>query len=299
MKAFSFFSDKAEPRIGLDTEQGQFDFTYVWQLFKDIKNYPRAPELNFLQIMVEMDYFSKQTFTEVLEAVQVFKKPQELRITGNLNFDVPIARPQKILCLGRNYRAHAEEWKSTVPDQPMFFSKLPSALLAHEKQIQIPAETGRVDHEIELAVVIGKQAHSVSESKAMEHVAGYTIANDVTARAMQGEDIKKGRPWTLSKGFDTFCPMGPYLVPADAIDNPHNLQMELTVNGVTKQKANTQDMVFKIPQLISHISKYITLQPGDIICTGTPEGTLPIQAGDVVEARIEGLGVLRNSVVEV
>ncbi len=299
MKAFSFVTDKGEPHIGLDTEQGQLDFTYVWQLFKDIKNYPRAPELNFLQIMIEMDYFSKQTFIEVLEAVQVFKKPQELRIKGNFTFDVPIARPQKILCLGRNYRAHAEEWKSTVPDQPMFFSKLPSSLLAHEKQIRIPAGIGRVDHEIELAVVIGKMASRVQEANAMEYVVGYTIANDVTARAMQGEDIKKGRPWTLSKGMDTFCPMGPYMVPADAIDDPHNLQMELTVNGVIKQKATTRDMVFKIPQLVSHISKYITLQPGDIICTGTPEGTLPIQAGDVIEANIDELGALRNSVVEV
>jgi 5-oxopent-3-ene-1,2,5-tricarboxylate decarboxylase/2-hydroxyhepta-2,4-diene-1,7-dioate isomerase len=298
MKAFSYMTFKGEPGVGIDTDKGRFNFTYVWEIFKDIKNYPRASALNFLQIMVEMDYFSKETFDEVLETVQNFKSPQELRIKDDFFFDVPIARPQKILCLGRNYHAHAKEWKSTVPDQPMFFGKLPSALLAHEKQIRIPAGIGRVDHEIELAVVIGKKASAVSESKAMEHVAGYTIVNDVTARDMQGEDIKKGRPWTLAKGLDTFCPMGPYLVPADAITDPHNLEMELTVNGVTKQKANTRDMVFKIPELIAYISKYITLLPGDIICTGTPEGTLPIRAGDVLEANIAELGVLKNSVVE-
>jgi 2-keto-4-pentenoate hydratase/2-oxohepta-3-ene-1,7-dioic acid hydratase in catechol pathway len=115
---------------------------------------------------------------------------------------------------------------------------------------------------------------------------------------MQGRDIKNGRPWTLSKGLDTFCPMGPFLVPADVLPDPHHLDMELKVNGVTKQKANTGEMVFKVNQIIAYISQYISLLPGDVICTGTPEGTLPIVPGDVIEASIEGLGTLTNSVVE-
>lgn len=252
----------------------------------------------FLQLVVEMEYFSRQTIMEVFNAVQGTRPREDYLLSPLCRMDVPVCRPQKILCLGRNYLAHAKEWKSTVPDEPMFFSKLASALLPHEGQIRIPRNLGRVDHEIELAVVIGERACQVKEESALDCVAGYTIANDVTARDMQRRDMKNGRPWTLAKGLDTFCPMGPFLVPADAVEDPHNLTMELKVNGVTKQKANTGEMVFKIGKIIAFISQYISLQPGDIICTGTPEGTLPIVPGDVVEASIEGLGTLTNSVVE-
>ncbi len=297
MKAFSYFTKDNEPRIGIETPEGLFNFTYIWQFFKDIKNFPQAPDLNFLQIMVEMGYFSNQTFMEVTELVREYRSLDDLRIREDVRYTVPISRPQKILCIGRNYRAHAAEWNSDVPEKPLFFSKLPSTLLPHQGLIRIPAGIGRVDHEIELAVVIGKQGAKISEEDAMEYVAGYSIAIDVTARDMQREDIKKGHPWTLAKGMDTFCPMGPYLIPADALAEPHNLDLELKVNGVTKQKANTRDMIFKIPTLISYISRFITFQPGDIILTGTPEGTLPIEPGDVLEATIKDLGTLNNSVI--
>jgi len=297
MKAFSYFTKNNEPRVGIETPEGIFNFTYIWQFFKDIKNFQQAPDINFLQIMVEMGYFSNETFNEVIDTVKEFRSLDDLRISKDINYSVPISRPQKIIAIGRNYRAHAEEWKSKVPDKPLFFSKLPSALLPHNGMIRIPAGIGRVDHEIELAVVLGKQASRVSEEKAMDYVAGYTIGVDVTARDMQQQDIKKGHPWTLAKGLDTFCPIGPYLIASDAVSDPHQLDMELKVNNVTKQKANTRDMIFKIPTLISYISRYITLQPGDIILTGTPEGTLPIEPGDVMEASIQGLGTLRNSVI--
>ena len=299
MHAFSYFTQKGEPRLGVEIDGKKYNFTVIWQLFKDFKHVPHVPDLPFLQLAVEMEYFSRHSFMEVLDTVNSFHPLDDLVIDEKIRLDVPISRPQKIICLGRNYTAHAEEWNSAVPDRPMFFSKLPSSLLPHEGKIEIPANIGRVDHEIELAVVIGEKARRVSEDSAMDHVAGYTIANDVTARDMQKQDIEKGRPWSLSKGLDTFCPMGPYLVPADAVSNPHGLDMELTVNGVIKQKANTSDMVFKIPELIAYISRYVTLQPGDIICTGTPEGTLPIQPGDVIEAKIEGLGILKNTVAAV
>ncbi|MBN2413653.1 fumarylacetoacetate hydrolase family protein [candidate division KSB1 bacterium] len=245
-----------------------------------------------------MGNFSRKVIEDVLTEIKQFRSLDDLIIKETIRYDVPISRPSKIICLGRNYTAHAEEWKSKVPEQPMFFSKLPSSLLPHEGYIRIPKNIGRVDHEIELAVVIGQKARKVLEKDAMDYIAGYTIANDVTARAQQGVAIKKGHPWTLSKGMDTFCPMGPYLIPVDTVENPHNLPLELTVNGGVKQKANTKDMVFKIPELIAYISNHITLEVGDIICTGTPEGTLPIEPGDVIEAKIADFGVLRNNVIE-
>ena len=296
MKAFSFLTDKGESKIGIELDSGHYDFTLLWQLFKDIKSFPTAPNLDFLQIMVEFEYFSSENINEVIETVMDFRPLDDLKITEAYKFDVPITRPQKIICIGRNYRAHAKEWKEKVPEKPLFFSKLSSSLTPHESNIRIPAGVGRVDNELELAVVIGKKAFRVSEAAAMDFVAGYTIANDVTAREMQREDIKNGRPWTMAKGLNTFCPMGPYLVPADAIADPHNLDLELKVNGETRQKANTSEMIFKVPQLISYISQYITFYPGDIICTGTPEGTLPLQPGDKIEASIENLGILKNSV---
>jgi 5-oxopent-3-ene-1,2,5-tricarboxylate decarboxylase / 2-hydroxyhepta-2,4-diene-1,7-dioate isomerase len=298
MKAFAYITSSGEPRIGVETAEGRFNFTQIWRYFKEFKNFRQAPELPFLQLMVELDYFSKDTFAEVMETVKSFRSLHDVRLDNDYTIQVPIARPSKIICLGRNYVAHAKEWRSEVPEKPMFFAKVPSSLLPHKGIVEYPKGIGRVDHELELAVVLGKKASRVPEAKAMEYVAGYTIANDVTARDMQGKDIKGGKPWTLSKGMDTFCPMGPYLVPADAIPEPHDLEMELKVNGVTKQKANTRDMVFKIPLLIAYISQYITLEAGDIICTGTPEGTLPIVDGDIIEATIQELGTLVNPVRE-
>jgi len=298
MKAFACTIAENKPCVGLCLDGQFYNFTRIWKIFKTVKDVPLAPDFMFLQMVVEMEYFSMQTIMEVFRLVRDATPVSELLLHPPFRMDVPISRPQKILCLGRNYAEHAREWKSTVPDKPMFFSKLPSALLPHEGQIKIPRGIGRVDHEIELAVVMGETASHVEEPNALNCVAGYTIVNDVTARDMQREDIKSGRPWTLAKGFDTFSPMGPFLVPADAVPDPHNLEMELKVNGVVKQKANTGAMVFKIQRIIASLSHDITLHPGDIICTGTPEGTLPIVPGDVIEASIEGLGTLRNTVVE-
>lgn len=298
MKAFSYTTQKGEPRIGLELKGRRYNFTYMWQIFKELSNLRQAPDLWFIQIMIEMGQFSKSVFQEVVDTIKEYRPLDDLLITEDIHFDVPISRPQKILCLGRNYAAHAAEWKNKVPEKPMFFAKLPSSLLPHEGLIRIPSGIGRVDHEIELAVIIGKAGSRISAASAMQHVAGYAIANDITARDLQREDMKNGRPWTLAKGMDTFCPMGPFLVPADALPNPHNLNIELKVNGVTKQKSNTSEMVFKISEIISYITQYIFLQAGDIICTGTPEGTLPIVPGDSIEAHITELGVLKNQVIE-
>lgn len=296
MRTFAYLTAKGEPRIGVVYENKRYDFTHIWQIFKEIRSSPRTPDYHFLQIMIEMGNFSSKVLLEVIEEVKQFRGLDDLGIRGEVKYDVPIQRPSKILCLGKNYKKHAEEFSQDVPDEPMFFAKLPSALVPNEEYIRLPHGIGRVDHEIELAVVIGQPTYQVGKNEAMDAVAGYTIANDISARVLQKAAKDKGHPWTLSKGVDTFLPIGPYLVPADAIDDPHNLTMELTVNDDTKQKSSTAHMVFKIPDIISYISRYITLQAGDIICTGTPEGVGPIKPGDLVQAKIEELGVLRNPV---
>lgn len=298
MRVFSYLTNKGEPRIGIESDEGSLNFTQLWSYFKEIKNFPHAPGLFFLQVMVELDYFAKDTFVEVLSTVKEFRGLEGLRIKENIRYEVPISRPSKILCLGRNYRAHAQEFNNAVPELPMFFAKVPSSLVAHEGMIRIPKEIGRVDHELELAVVIGKKGSHIGKDKAMEYVAGYTIANDVTAREMQKAEAAKGKPWTLAKGMDTFCPLGPFLVPVDAIADPHRLTMELTVNGESRQKGNTADMIYKIPEIIAYISRFMTLEAGDVILTGTPEGVSPIKPGDNIECSIDQLGTLTNSVVD-
>jgi 2-keto-4-pentenoate hydratase/2-oxohepta-3-ene-1,7-dioic acid hydratase in catechol pathway len=155
----------------------------------------------------------------------------------------------------------------------------------------------RLDPEIELGVIIGRKAKFVSEAKALDHVAGYTIVNDVTARDMQRGDIHNGKPWFRSKSFDTFCPMGPYLLLTDEIADPQNLELKLRVNGDTRQHSNTARCIFTIPQIIAFIAKHMTLEPGDLIATGTPEGIAPLNRGDLVECTIAGLGTLANRVV--
>ena len=216
----------------------------------------------------------------------------------DIHFDLPIARPSKIVCLGRNYEAHAKELHHAVPDEPLFFSKAPSSLIPHEGTVIIPKWLeGRVDHEAELAVIIGMTAKDITPDQAAEHIAGYSILNDITARDMQKNDMEKRQPWFRSKSLDTFCPMGPFFMPASEIEDPHDLEIRLLVNGEERQKSSTASMIFTISDIVSSLSRYMTLLPGDIIATGTPEGVSPIHNGDIVEVSITGFGTLRNRVV--
>ncbi len=204
--------------------------------------------------------------------------------------------PSKIVCLGRNYAKHAQEMKSEVPKEPIIFLKPPSSLIGPDEKIILPKRSNNVHHEVELAVIISKRAKNVEPDKAMDFVLGYTILLDITARDLQDEAKKKGLPWSVSKGFDTFAPIGPRVVGAEEID-PHNLEIGLKVNGEVRQRGNTSQMLFKIPEIISYISSIMTLESGDIIATGTPEGVGRIEHGDVIEAWIEGIGVLRERVM--
>lgn len=200
----------------------------------------------------------------------------------------PPVTPTKIMCIGRNYVARAQENNAPVPENPMLFFKPPSALTAFDTPIVLPTDIGRVDLEAELAVVIGRQAHKVSRDEALDYVFGYTCANDVSARVLQKVDGQWGR----AKGFDTFCPLGPWI--STDIENPSNLAIKARLNDDTVIDGNTSNMVFDVPYLIEFISHVMTLEVGDVILTGTPEGVSQINDGDTVEIEIEGIGTLRN-----
>lgn len=203
--------------------------------------------------------------------------------------------PTKIVAVAKNYHAHAEEMRSTVPEEPKIFLKPTTSIILDGGEIILPKTSERVDHELELAVVIGKRCKDVTPEEALSYVMGYSIILDITARDIQRQASKAGMPWSEAKGYDTFAPFGPVIVPANAIV-PANTEMELHINGELRQKGNTKNMVFSVAKLISHISKIMTLLPHDIIATGTPEGVGPINAGDKLEAMIEGIGRLTVSV---
>lgn len=197
--------------------------------------------------------------------------------------------PGKIVCVGRNYAAHAAEHDAPVPELPLMFLKPPSAVIGHRQTIRLPAQSGEIEHEAELAVVIGEGGRHIPAETADQAILGYTVANDVTARDLQRSDGQ----WSRAKGFDTFCPLGPWIEtefqPADAL-------ITCSVNGQLRQMASTRDMVFPVAQLVAYISSVMTLFPGDVILTGTPSGVGALHDGDEVEIEIENLGRLTNPV---
>ena len=211
----------------------------------------------------------------------------------------PIARPSKIICIGLNYSDHAKESGMAVPAEPIIFFKSTTALTGPNDDLVIPAGSEKTDWEVELAVVIGKTARSVSESDAMAHVAGYVLHNDYSERAWQ---LERGGQWVKGKSADTFAPLGPWLATTDEIPDPHTLRLWLKVNGETKQDGTTANLIFKIPFLVSYVSQFMTLLPGDVISTGTPAGVglgfKPpqfLKAGDTIELGIDGLGVQKQT----
>jgi 2-keto-4-pentenoate hydratase/2-oxohepta-3-ene-1,7-dioic acid hydratase in catechol pathway len=219
----------------------------------------------------------------------------------------PIPRPRRnVLCIGKNYRDHIREVAGTAfsdgkraaldvaPEAPIVFTKFPDTVIGPDALILYPeGVSNQLDYEAELGVIIGRGGRGIPESRALEHVFGYTIINDVSARDWQS----RHKQWFLGKSFDTFCPMGPWIVTADALD-PRALDIKCRVNGELRQDANTRDMIFDIPKIIATISGGITLMPGDVIATGTPAGGGPLEPGDRVEVRIEGIGGLKNTVVK-
>ncbi len=221
--------------------------------------------------------------------------PQTARIAP------PIARPSKILCVGLNYRAHAEETSSPLPTEPMIFSKATTAMCGATDQIRLPRGGAKTDWEVELAVVIGTRASYISLAEASKHIAGYCIMNDISERAFQKE---RGGQFIKGKSCDTFAPFGPYLLSSDELTTTEDLHLWLSLNGEICQDGSTRDMLFNVPYLVSYISQFMTLLPGDVISTGTPAGvgagrSQPrfLTTGDVIEYGVEGLGICKNSII--
>ena len=211
----------------------------------------------------------------------------------------PIPRPPKIVCVGLNYLDHATEQNVPLPEHPLLFSKATSSVVGPCDDVVLPSESEQVDYEVELAVVIGKTATAVSEADAYDYIAGYTVANDVSARDIQFRQ----QQWHQGKSYDTFCPMGPWLVTKDEIPDPNSLAVKLTLNGEVLQDSNTDNLIFNVPTLVSRISSAMTLLPGDVISTGTPAGVgvfrdpkILFKAGDYMETWVEGIGTLKNHV---
>ncbi len=224
----------------------------------------------------------------------------QYKLDENIKFLAPIRRPGKIICIGRNYLKHSEEQGKTAETKPLLFSKYSTSITHHLAQIPYPNHTKFLDYEVELAVIIGKRASKIDEDEALEYVFGYTVANDITARDVQ----KSEKQWTRGKAFDNSLPLGPAIITRDEIEDPQNLEIWLTVNGDKRQLSNTKNMIFSIKYLISYISQQITLEPGDILLTGTPEGVGyymepkgTLNKGDHVACGVEKVGELRFDIV--
>jgi 2-keto-4-pentenoate hydratase/2-oxohepta-3-ene-1,7-dioic acid hydratase in catechol pathway len=292
MRLASFAGSNAVVRLGALSETGLVDLRTA------ARNLGVASDT-----FADMLFFLAAGESAAAEARRLVKEtpPGAVVAMAGIRWLPPIPRPGKIIAIGLNYRDHQiESGAKEMPKAPMIFAKFTSSIAAAEQAIIIPAGDPQVDYEAELAVVIGKRGKAISEAKALDYVAGYMPLNDVSARAWQFAD----KQWVRGKSCDTFCPTGPYLTTSDEIADPQNLAIRTRVNGSTLQDSHTSRMIFKVPQLIAHISASITLEPGDIIATGTPEGVgafrnppIFLKAGDVVEVEIEKLGVLRNPVV--
>ncbi len=223
------------------------------------------------------------------------------KIPDSSRIGAPIARPSKIICVGLNYAKHAKETNAEIPKEPIIFMKATSSLSGPYDDVIIPKNSVKTDWEVELAIVIGKKASYVEIDEAMDYVAGYVLHNDISEREFQ---LERGGTWDKGKGCDSFAPVGPWLVSKDEIKNPHNLRLWLTVNGKIMQDGNTDDMIFNVPFLVSYISQFMTLLPGDMISTGTPAGVglgftpnIYLKDGDVVELCVEGLGSSKQHLV--
>ena len=223
------------------------------------------------------------------------------KIGDNIRLGPPICRPSKIVCVGLNYAKHAQESGMEVPSEPVLFFKASSAIIGPNDDVILPRNSKKSDWEVELAIVIGAKASYVEEENAMNHVAGYVIHNDISEREFQ---LERSGQWVKGKSSDTFAPLGPYIATTEEIKDPHNLEMWLKLNGKTMQDSNTSDLIFGIPKLVSYISEFMTLLPGDIISTGTPFGVglgldpqIFLKEGDEMELGIDGLGVSKQKVV--
>jgi 2-keto-4-pentenoate hydratase/2-oxohepta-3-ene-1,7-dioic acid hydratase in catechol pathway len=293
MKLVNFkVSTNEEPKFGVKTDAGIVDVVQAWEAANEPHNIPLS-----LEQWLQADEDSKQFFQHFVNSNK--NNSQFTLQEEQTEYGPCVPQSAKIICVGLNYRKHAEESKMELPKTPILFNKFGNALAGHGEKVEIPADAKQVDFEAELGIVIGKKAKGVPKESALDYVAGYCNANDLSARDLQF----RTNQWLLGKACDGFCPVGPYLVTADEVGDPNQLKIETIVNGKVRQSSNTADMIFYCDEIISYISTYLTLEPGDLIITGTPEGVilgLPeheqdwLTDGDEVTIRIEKLGELTN-----
>jgi len=298
MKIVSYRRSDDTESVGIwrDEIAGPYDLIRAIEIFVTAAN-QCVPIITDMLDLLDAGLLDVEVLTEVENFVDEHSLLHDLSDAEDFTLLAPIARPRAIYALGRNYPAHALESGVQVPDEPIVFSKAPTAVIGPEEDVIYKKWLTRVDPEAELAVIIGKSGSDIAEEDANSYIAGYTCLNDVTARDLQAKDLAKAHPWLRSKGIDTFCPMGPNITLPDEISHPIQLDVEMRVNGEIRQKDNTRSFTFNVPYLISWISRYHTLYPGDVISTGTPEGMKPVSLGDVMEVYVEKIGVLRNKIV--
>src|SRR3990170_1731804 len=291
---FCTYQTKGEARLGIVTGEAVVDLQTVARR-KRLQSVPR----DMLGLIAEVPTLELRALAREAEAwAKAWKASLPLARATLL---APIPRPRKnIMCVGRNYAEHAKESGNAPPEVPVFFTKPPTAVIGPEAPVTRHAVTEQLDYEVELVAVIGRRARNVAPAKALGYVFGYTVMNDVTARDLQRRHLQ----WFKGKSLDTFAPMGPWIVHRSAIPNPQALRLSMRLNGEVRQHSTTASMVFTVAQLISVLSMGMTLEPGDLLATGTPEGVAMgiyppkwLQPGDVMEAEVEGIGVLRNRVV--
>jgi 2-keto-4-pentenoate hydratase/2-oxohepta-3-ene-1,7-dioic acid hydratase in catechol pathway len=274
-------------RLGVKTANGVVDVTAA----KEAAGKASAPES--IEAVLAGGAQAKSDLETLISAAAA----SAVRDESSLTFGPCLPNPTKVICIGLNYRRHAEETNSPIPATPVIFSKFNNSIAAHGEDVPLPPVDTEYDYEAELGVVIGKTARDVSEADALDYVFGYCTADDVSARELQ----RRTSQWVLGKTLDKFLPIGPYLVSADEVGDPQKLAIKCWVNGDLRQNSNTSDMIFNVAQVVSYLSKHFTLSPGDLISTGTPEGVAMgradkpwLEPGDIVEVEVEKLGKLRN-----
>ena len=295
------YNTGGNPRVGLHIEGQVVDLSRAYRLLTDGGRLP-STMLELLDLGDSgldrarvVEKASRRDHTRLRETTGIVYNVTEVQ------FMAPIPRPRKnIICLGLNYADHAEETRESLPTHPVFFTKAPTSTIGHDTPIRLPRCSHEVDYEVELAFVFGVQGKDIEEDDVDDAIVGYTVMNDVTARDLQ----RNHQQWFRGKSLDTFAPMGPYLVTKDEIPEPHHLNVGTRLNGVLMQESNTANMIFDIPTLVHHITADMTIEPGDIVSTGTPSGVgftrIPptfLRDGDVVEVWVEDVGTLKNSVI--
>lgn len=298
MKLVTFLVN-GNKRLGIKIDNGVIDVNTAVSRLPDMNRVPLD-----IHAAIEAGQLGIQELERLKQAVGENKEVQAQSIVSEdeISYAPCVTHPSKIICVGLNYRRHAEETNAAIPEYPILFNKFNNTLAAHGEDIPLPRVSSEVDYEAELVIVIGKEAKYVTQADALDHVYGYCNVNDLSARDLQ----MRTPQWLLGKSCDKFSPLGPYLVTADEVGDPNSLDIRCIVNGETKQSSNTSDMIFHCDEIVSYISQHMTLLPGDIILTGTPEGVvlgLPkedrvyLKPGDTVTIEIEKLGSLTNRMV--